>query len=312
MSRVHDIGGMEGFGQLETEQESLPFHADWEAQVYGLNVVLLRKQLYDLDHFRDAIERMDPQRYVAASYYERWLLAVGRLLEHCGILSKEDLQALGLVPGGGAVPGGGGAVPGGGDDTVNDHPDGELSRTSRTLTGLLEDRGVIALGEVDSALDHFLASASPLAGARVVARAWTDPAFAERLSVDANAAIAELGLSMGGGPKPQTLKVVANEVGLHNVVVCTLCSCYPLALLGPSPGWYKSLAYRAQVVRDPRAVLARFGLELPASTAVRVWDASAEVRYMVLPVQPPHSAGWTEERLVAVPTRQGMIGTAPW
>jgi nitrile hydratase len=137
-----------------------------------------------------------------------------------------------------------------------------------------------------------------------------DPGFRDRLLTDANAAIGELGLSMAGGLQEQRLKVVANSAEEHNVVVCTLCSCYPIALLGPSPAWYKSEAYRSRVVRDPRGVLQEFGLDLPAGTRISVWDASAESRYMVLPRRPEGTDGMSEQELAGLVTRKGLIGTA--
>jgi nitrile hydratase len=143
----------------------------------------------------------------------------------------------------------------------------------------------------------------------VVARAWVDLEFQGRLLADGNAALEELGLSMGGGIQPQRLKVVANTETQHNVIVCTLCSCYPIALLGPSPTWYKSEAYRARVVRDPRGVLAEFGTELPEHVRITVWDASAETRYLVLPRRPAVPVS-DEAELAALVTRNGLIGTA--
>src|SRR5260370_42664819 len=132
----------------------------------------------------------------------------------------------------------------------------------RHLEGLLEQRGLVDPGELDRVIERFLERASPANGARLVARAWMDSGFGARLLADANAALPELGLSMGGGLQEQRLKVVENTEGRHNVIVCTLCSCYPIALLGPSPTWYKSQAYRSRVVRDPRAVLREFGFAL--------------------------------------------------
>src|SRR5690606_18552129 len=143
--------------------------------------------------------------------------------------------------------------------------------------------GQVTDGELDAILGEVLRNATPLNGARIVARAWTDAGFRERLLADANAALPEVGLSMAGGLQEQRLKVVANTPERHNVLVCTLCSCYPVALLGPSPSWYKSEAYRSRVVREPRAVLAEFGLDLPETQEVVVWDSSAESRYLVLP-----------------------------
>jgi nitrile hydratase len=187
------------------------------------------------------------------------------------------------------------------------HEDGALAARTRHVEALLEARGLIDAAELDRALEAFVARASPANGARVAARAWTDDGFRDRLLADGSSAIEELGLSMGGGIQPQRLKVVANTETEHNVIVCTLCSCYPIALLGPSPTWYKSEAYRSRVVRDPRSVLAEFGTVLPDDVHITVWDASAETRYMVLPRQP---ADLPEDELAALVTRNGLIGTA--
>lgn len=189
------------------------------------------------------------------------------------------------------------------------HDDTPIAVRVRDLERLLEDRGVIDGGTLDDVLDRFLATATPRNGARLIARAWADEEFRERLLADGNTAAAEMGLQ-AGGLQPQVFRVVANTAEVHNVIVCTLCSCYPIALLGPSPSWYKSEAYRSRVVREPRAVLAEFGLHLPPDVAVRVWDASAETRYMVLPQRPEGTDGWDEERLAGIVTRRGMIGTA--
>ena len=191
-----------------------------------------------------------------------------------------------------------------------EHASSVISAQVRHVEALLERRGLLDPGEIDRRIDEFAAGGTPANGARVVARAWVDPGFTERLLADANAALPEVGLSRSGGLQELRLKVVANTAEEHNVVVCTLCSCYPIALLGPSPGWYKSEAYRSRVVRDPRGVLREFGLELPATTRLSVWDASAESRYMVLPRRPEGTASLTEDRLAALVTRKGLIGTA--
>jgi nitrile hydratase len=193
---------------------------------------------------------------------------------------------------------------------MSDHSSSVISAEVRHVEALLESRGLLDAGEIDTRIDEFLAGGTPANGARIVARAWVDPGFAQRLLADANTAIRELGLSMAGGLQEQRLKVVANTEQEHNVVVCTLCSCYPIALLGPSPSWYKSEAYRSRVVRDPRGVLAEFGLELPAGTSIGVWDASAESRYMVLPRRPEGTGSLSEAELAALVTRKGLIGTA--
>ncbi|GAA1355505.1 nitrile hydratase subunit alpha [Streptomyces beijiangensis] len=190
-----------------------------------------------------------------------------------------------------------------------DHSDALISRRVRRLETLLEERGIVGGATLDEAIDAFLSGASPANGAHVVARAWTDPDFRTRLLADANAAVAELGYA-SGGVQPQRLRVVENTDRVHNVIVCTLCSCYPLGLLGPSPGWYKSEAYRSRVVREPRAVLEEFGLTLPADTGITVWDSTSESRYMVLPRRPAGTDGLDEKALAALVTRNALIGTA--
>ncbi|MFH0518785.1 nitrile hydratase subunit alpha [Streptomyces sp. M41] len=187
------------------------------------------------------------------------------------------------------------------------HDDAAIARRVRRLETLLEDKGLLPGERVDEAIDAFLAESSPANGARVVARAWTDEAFKERLLRDGTAAVRELGYMEGSY---QRLRVVENTATTHNVVVCTLCSCYPLRLLGPSPSWYKSEAYRSRVVREPRAVLGEFGLELPADVRITVWDSSAETRYLVLPRRPAGTEDMSEEELAGLVPRNALIGTA--
>lgn len=188
-----------------------------------------------------------------------------------------------------------------------DHADATIAQRVRRLETLLEDKGVLSGARLDEIIDASLSGASPANGARVVARAWTDPEFKARLLADGTAAVRELGFMEGSY---QRLRVVENTEATHNVIVCTLCSCYPLRLLGPSPSWYKSEAYRSRVVREPRTVLGEFGLELPAGTEITVWDSSAETRYMVLPRRPKGTDGLTEDQLAALVTRNALIGTA--
>ncbi len=170
---------------------------------------------------------------------------------------------------------------------------------------LLIEKGITTPAEIHAQIEK-TDSRSPADGARVVARAWEDPGFKARLLADGSAAIAELGF------EPEVMKLVAveNTDEVHNVVVCTLCSCYPRNLLGLPPDWYKTRAYRSRMVREPRAVLAEFGLELPESMAVRVHDSTADMRYMVLPRRPEGTEGWSREALEAIVTRDCMIGVA--
>ena len=190
------------------------------------------------------------------------------------------------------------------------HTDAAISQRVRAFETLLEERGIVDGKKIDAAIDAYLAKSGPVNGARVAARAWTDEGFAQRVLADASAALPEIGLSMAGGLQEQRLKVVANTEKVHNVIVCTLCSCYPVSLLGPSPSWYKSEAYRSRVVRDPHSVLAEFGVVLASGVQVQVWDSSSESRYMVLPRRPVGTEGLAEEALAALVTRNGLIGTA--
>jgi nitrile hydratase len=175
------------------------------------------------------------------------------------------------------------------------------------LEAALVEKGLLATDAVDTFLEGIEQNMGPHNGARVVAKAWVDAEFRERLLADGSAAVAELGLV---GPEGDTVRVVENSERVHNLVVCTLCSCYPWPLLGLPPIWYKSFAYRSRAVAEPRAVLREFGLELDPNVEVRVWDSSAEVRYLVLPQRPEGTEGMGEDDLAALVSRDSMIGTA--
>jgi nitrile hydratase len=194
------------------------------------------------------------------------------------------------------------------DDHGHDHGAATLALRAEALEALLVERGLVTREGIDAIVARYEQEIGPLNGARVVARAWRDPAFKKRLLADGWNAIRELELQTGAERTP--IVVVENTPGVHNVVVCTLCSCYPSALLGLPPAWYKSPPYRARVVREPRAVLREFGLELPASTEVRVWDSSAELRYMVLPAPPPGAERASEAELLPLISRDALIGVA--
>ncbi len=193
---------------------------------------------------------------------------------------------------------------------IHDHEhSAQVSRRVKDLIAQLETKGVTSERELDGVVESFLAKARPENGYRIVARAWSDPDFKQRLLDDANAAVAEAGVDLSHWA-PVRLRVVENTDDVHNMIVCTLCSCYPIALLGPSPSWYKSEAYRARAVADPRGVLQEFGVELPENKRIVVWDSTAEARYMVLPQRPPHTDAMNETELAAMVTRNGLIGTA--
>ena len=193
------------------------------------------------------------------------------------------------------------------DHDHGQEPPSDMALRVKALESLLVEKGLVDPAALDAIVDHFEHKVGPRNGARVVARAWTDPAYKARLMEDATAAIAELGYSGGQGDH---MVVVENTPDVHNLVVCTLCSCYPWPVLGLPPVWYKSSPYRSRAVIDPRGVLREFGTELPADTEVRVWDSTAEIRYLVLPERPANSDGLDEEALAALVTRDGMIGTA--
>ena len=189
---------------------------------------------------------------------------------------------------------------------MTEHDDLPAAARTRQLEERLIAAGLTSDDEIDEFLTRLYASASPVNGARMVARAWTDPRYRDLLLSDGNAAAAQAGFD---GLSYQ-LQVVANTDQTHNVIVCTLCSCYPVSLLGPSPGWYKSFAYRSRTVREPRAVLAEFGLTLPETVQISIWDSTSEARYMVLPARPAGTDGLDADQLAALVTRNGLIGTA--
>jgi nitrile hydratase len=197
----------------------------------------------------------------------------------------------------------------GGKPVSADHnrPLSEVEIRVKALESLLAEKGLIDPATVDALIDTYEHKVGPRNGARVVAKAWTDPAYRTRLLADGTAAIAELGYS---GIQGEDMVVVENTPDTHNVLVCTLCSCYPWPTLGLPPVWYKAAPFRARVVSDPRGVLKEFGLELPEHVSVRVWDSTAELRYMVLPQRPAGTEGWSEAQLAALVTRDAMIGVA--
>lgn len=196
------------------------------------------------------------------------------------------------------------------DDHDHDHQGSELSPIAlrvRALESLLTEKGFIDPAAVDAIIETYEKKVGPRNGARVVARAWIDPAFADWLKRDATAAIASLGYT---GRQGEHMVALFNTPALHNMVVCTLCSCYPWPVLGLPPVWYKSPPYRSRAVKEPRQVLKEFGVTLPEGKEVRVWDSTAEIRYLVIPERPAGTEGLSEDELAALVTRDSMIGTA--
>jgi nitrile hydratase len=184
-------------------------------------------------------------------------------------------------------------------------PPSDLVLRVKALESLLVEKGLVDPAAVDLLIDAYETKIGPRNGAKVVARAWTDPAFKKWLLQEATAAIASLGFA---GRQGEHMKVVENTPNVHNLVVCTLCSCYPWPVLGLPPVWYKSAPYRARAVADPRGVLKEFGTELDADVEIRVWDSTSEMRFLVLPERPGGTEGWSEEQLAALVTRNSMIG----
>ncbi len=185
-------------------------------------------------------------------------------------------------------------------------PAGPYEVLERAMRELMIEKGIMTAEEINAQID-LMDSRSPALGAKVVARAWADPTFKTRLLNDTRAALGEMKIEIG---TLADFRTVENTPETHNVVVCTLCSCYPKLLLGIPPSWYKSTAYRSRVVIDPRGVLDEFGVEVPDSVEVRVHDSTADLRYIVLPMRPPGTDGWTEKKLASIVTRDAMIGTA--
>jgi len=196
------------------------------------------------------------------------------------------------------------------DDHHHDHDHSDIPSDPalrvKALETLLTAKGLVDPAALDAYIDTYETRVGPRNGAAVVAKAWSDPAYLERLRRDATAAIAELGHA---GRQGEHMVIVENTPAQHNMVVCTLCSCYPWAVLGLPPVWYKSDAYRARAVIDPLGVLKDFGVSLPAGKQVKVWDSTAEVRYLVIPERPAGTEGWSEDRLAELVTRDSMIGT---
>ena len=214
------------------------------------------------------------------------------MLAHCAVITESMLMGKSHSPNHG-----------------HDHDHSHWSDTElkvKTLESLLVEKGYVDRQALDVIVETYEKKVGPRNGAQVVAKAWNDQSYLQRLRENAGEAIAELGFS---GRQGEHMKIVENVPGVHNMVVCTLCSCYPWSVLGLPPVWYKSAPYRSRAVSEPRAVLAEFGVDLPKETKITVWDSTAEMRYLVIPERPRGTEGWTEEKLSQLVTRDSMIGT---
>ena len=316
MRSHHDMGGQPA-GPVARGEHVL---AIWEKRVDALAMLLGERGLRRVDEARRQIEALAPNAYDAMTYYERWMAAIGSGLLARGVVTADEIaRAMSEVEARLLAER---AAHDGLDhdhDHAHDHahlphpkqPDEEDAPLAYyqvmeiAVRELLIAKGIISPADIRRAIER-MDGRTPDQGARVVAKAWTDPAFKARLLLNGAAACRELGIDMG----ETHLVVLENTPELHNIVVCTLCSCYPRMVLGLPPDWYKSRAYRSRVVREPRAVLAEFGTAIPDNVAVRVHDSTADMRYLVLPERPKGTEGWSEERLAGLVTRDSMIGVA--
>jgi nitrile hydratase len=309
----HDIGGRPA-GRIDRRERELLF---WEKRIAAMRVLLGERGLVSLEALRNAFETFGERRYVELGFFERMLAATIRVLEERGVLAERDLEARvaaleavhgaprGLLPAPAAEP-----DPYGGSYRYwsvagPDAPPNRHERLCDALREALVARGILDAEGIRAAIERIEAPGVHL-GAKIVARAWTDAAFRAQTLDDGMAACAAFGIPFLDG----RLTVLANAERTHNVVVCTLCSCYPRNLLGQPPAWYVGKAYRSRTVREPRAVLAEFGTILAPDVEVRVHDSTAELRYMVLPLRPAGTDGWDEARLATLVTRDSLIGVA--
>jgi nitrile hydratase len=270
----HDMGG-EPAGKVEPTEHD---YADWERRVDAMAVLLWGqkggRRLMTVDNHRKNIEALAPEDYDRLSYYDKWLASTAETLVERGVVSAGDLGEY--------------------------RP---LQAMEARLREVLIGKGILTQQVIDAEVEN-MRSRTPERGARVVAHAWTDGTFREKLIADGTQACESLGLDIPA----LKLVVVENTPQVHNVIVCTLCSCYPRMLLGIPPDWYKSFAYRSRMVKEPRKVLAEFNLFIAEDVAIRVHDSTADMRYLVLPMRPAGTDGWDEARLAAIVTRDSMIG----
>ena len=270
----HDMGGQPAGEVKPTEHE----YAEWERSIDAMNVLLWGikdgRKLMTVDEHRRNIEALPDAEYDKLGYYEKWVASTASTMVEKGLVRREEL--------GEYKP---------------------LQLMESRLRELLIGKGYLTQDAIDGEVEA-MRGRTPDRGARVIAKAWQDAAFRTELLKDGRAACVSLGLDVPS----LRLIVVENTPEVHNVIVCTLCSCYPRMLLGIPPDWYKSFAYRSRMVKEPRKVLEEFGLKIEEEQAIRVHDSTADMRYLVLPMRPAGTQGWNEERLAAIVTRNSMIG----
>jgi nitrile hydratase alpha subunit len=318
MARVHDMGGRPGTGPINRGQHELD---DWELLAEAVSGALGAKGIRRTDESRRVQEDLPAALYESLKYYERWTVGAEAILVEKGLLTKAAIDArVAALAERWAGQANGHAEPNGHDD--HDHgPDGAhaphpgvqadappnpYALRIRAIAALLVEQGVVTDADIQRQLDYMEAR-SPADGARIVARAWVDPAYKARLLADPKAACAELGVDASSIPE---VVVLENTADTHHLVVCTLCSCYPRPILGRPPDWYKSVSYRSRAVLEPRAVMAEFGYVCPPEREVRVHDSTADVRYLVLPQRPAGTEHLSEAELARLVTRDSMIGVS--
>jgi nitrile hydratase len=312
----HDMGGLPGGPVDPRAHEFEPWQKRIEATVRC--AIMSPKSVLTVDEFRRGIEELPPRVYDSISYFEKWIASLTSMMVAKGALSQAEVEARMREV---AARRGLEDAAHDADDHDRDHghahehdahapivagePAGKYHLMADAVREILIEKGYFSAGEHRELIEAIDAS-GPAAGSRIVARAWSDPAFRQRLLDDGRSACAELGIAIN----EVNLVVVENTPAVHNVVVCTLCSCYPVFVLGRPPDWYKSAAYRSRVVRDPRGVLREFGTEIAPGRELRVHDSTADMRYLVLPLRPKGTEGWSEPDLAKLATRDTMVGVA--
>lgn len=313
----HDLGGLDE-GPLRIREDDLKLY---ERRADAMVILLVGRGYYTLDASRRVAEiDLSAEEYDTTRYYDRWLVQARRLMTELEVISEAEVERevaaarARLIAAHEAAPdvlakaSVGAAHPHDHDVAADtdalDGPPGEYEILEAALRTLFLDKGLFTAAELQAEVAA-MESRTPELGAHLVARAWTDPAILELALEDAIAAAAATGLDMTNAVP---VRAVANTVDVHHLVVCTLCSCYPRPLLGPPPTWYKSRAYRAKAVVDPRGILREFGTELPDSTEVRTVDSTADLRYLVIPCRPEGTEDWPVDQLEKLVTRDSMIG----
>jgi len=313
MARTHDMGGRADAGPINHAEHQLD---DWELLAEAVSGALGAKGIRRTDESRRVQEDLPPDVYRSLAYYERWTAGAEAILIEKGLLTRAEIDARAAA----LAKRWGGQATGHADHDGHDHgpngaahpgvqadaPPNPYALRIRAIAALLVEKGILTQDDIQRQLDYMEAR-SPADGARIVARAWVDPAYKARLLADPKAACAELGVDASSIPQ---LVVLENTDQQHHLVVCTLCSCYPRPILGRPPDWYKSFNYRSRAVLEPRAVMAEFGFDCPPDVEVRVHDSTADVRYLVLPQRPAGTDHLSEAGLARLVTRDSMIGVS--